>query len=57
MNIFLEMLLEMMRQTQLLQKLVVEQEATNDKLDRIIKLFTPPQVAAARGVYGTPEHN
>lgn len=55
MNILLAMLLEMQEQTALLAKLVVEQEATNHKLDEIIKLFTPPEVAAIKGVYGAPK--
>lgn len=57
MNIFLEMLIEAMKQTTLLQQIKVELEATNKKLDTIIGLITPPEVATARGVYGTPEHN
>lgn len=57
MNIFLEMLIEAMKQTTLLQQIKVELEATNKKLDTIIGLITPPEVVAARGVYGTPEHN
>ena len=57
MNIFLEMLVEMMRQTQFLQQLVVGQEATNAKLDEIIRILTPPEVAAIKGVYGTPKQN
>ena len=43
--------------TATVKRLLVEQEATNTKLDTIISLLTPPKVAAIRGAYGVPQLN